>query len=103
MEFKNLAQLTEYFADKQTCIEYLTNLRWNGNVTCTFCGHDKVYELKGENKRFKCAKCRKIEGRERETPNDFTRLSEAIDKFKIEFIKAIRIPQIVEWISKQLK
>jgi hypothetical protein len=44
-----------------------------------------------------------IEGRERETPNDFTRLSEAIDKFKIEFIKAIRIPQIVEWISKQLK
>lgn len=59
MEFRNLAQLTEYFADKQTCIEYLTNLRWNGHVTCTFCGHDKVYELKGENKRFKCAKCRK--------------------------------------------
>lgn len=58
MEFTNLAQLTEYFADKQTCIDYLTKLRWDGNVTCTFCGHDKVYELKGANKRFKCAKCR---------------------------------------------
>lgn len=59
MEFKNLAQLTEYFADKQTCIDYLTKLRWDGNVTCTFCGHEKVYELKGANPRFKCAKCRK--------------------------------------------
>lgn len=59
MEFTNLAQLTEYFADKQTCIEYLTKLRWEDNVTCTFCGHDKVYELKGANPRFKCAKCRK--------------------------------------------
>lgn len=58
MEFSNLTQLTEYFSDKQKCVEYLTNLRWAGNVTCTFCGHDKVYELKGANKRFKCAKCR---------------------------------------------
>lgn len=58
MEFKTLAQLTEHFADKQTCIDYLTNLRWAGNVTCTFCGNEKVYELKGANKRFKCAKCR---------------------------------------------
>lgn len=59
MEFKNLAELTEHFADRQKCYEYLTQLRWNGNVTCTFCQHDKVYELKGDNKRFKCAKCRK--------------------------------------------
>lgn len=59
MEFKNLVQLTEYFSDKDRCIEYLTALRWEGNVTCTFCQHDKVYELKGKNKRYKCAKCRK--------------------------------------------
>ena len=59
MEFRSLVQLTEYFSDKQVCIDYLTQLRWGGNVTCTFCQHDKVYELKGENKRFKCAKCRK--------------------------------------------
>ncbi|MDO8365185.1 MAG: IS1595 family transposase [Saprospiraceae bacterium] len=59
MEFTTLAQLTEHFSDKQTCIDYLTNLRWAGNVTCTFCGNEKVYELKGATKRFKCAKCRK--------------------------------------------
>ena len=59
MEFRNLVQLTEYFSDKQVCIDYLTQLRWDGNVTCTFCKHDKVYELKGKNQRFKCAKCRK--------------------------------------------
>jgi len=59
MEFTTLAQLTEHFADKQTCIDYLTSLRWAGKVTCTFCGNEKVYELKGSTKRFKCAKCRK--------------------------------------------
>lgn len=58
MEFSTLAQLTEHFAEKQTCIDYLTKLRWAGNVTCTFCGNEKVYELKGATKRFKCAKCR---------------------------------------------
>ncbi len=35
-------------------------MRWaDGNVTCTFCNHNKVYELKGANKRYKCAACRK--------------------------------------------
>lgn len=57
--FNNLIQVTEYFSDKQRCIDYLTNIRWNGNVTCVHCNHDKVYELKGANKRYKCASCRK--------------------------------------------
>ena len=57
--FKNLIEATQYFSDKQTCIDYLTKMRWNGNVTCAHCNHDKVYELKGANKRYKCAKCRK--------------------------------------------
>jgi transposase-like protein len=55
----NLIQVTQYFADRQNCIDYLIKTRWNGNVTCAHCGHDKVYELKGANKRFKCAGCRK--------------------------------------------
>ncbi|MDQ2752192.1 MAG: IS1595 family transposase [Bacteroidota bacterium] len=57
--FKNLIEATQYFSDKQTCIDYLTKMRWNGNVTCAHCNHNKVYELKGANKRYKCAKCRK--------------------------------------------
>ena len=58
--FNNLIEATQYFSDKQTCIDYLTKMRWsNGNVTCVFCNHAKVYELKGANKRYKCASCRK--------------------------------------------
>lgn len=55
----NLIQVTQYFADKQRCIDYLTNMRWGGSVRCAHCNHDKVYELKGANKRYKCASCRK--------------------------------------------
>jgi len=58
-QFKNLIEITQYFSDRQICIDYLTQIRWKGNVTCTHCGHGKVYELKGENKRYKCAACRK--------------------------------------------
>lgn len=58
-QFKNLIEATQYFSDKQTCIDYLTKMRWNGKITCAHCNHDKVYELKGANKRYKCAKCRK--------------------------------------------
>lgn len=58
--FKNLIEVTQYFSDKQKCIDYLTSIRWNdGNITCPHCGKDKVYALRGATKRFKCASCRK--------------------------------------------
>jgi transposase-like protein len=57
--FKNLIEATQYFSDRKTCIDYLTTLRWNGVITCPFCNNDKIYELKGANKRFKCSSCRK--------------------------------------------
>jgi transposase-like protein len=58
MKFNNLIEVTTTFADQQKATDYLIKMRWNGNVTCPSCNHDRVYELKGENKRFKCAKCR---------------------------------------------
>ena len=57
--FKNLIEATQFFSDKQTCIDYLAQLRWAGNTCCAHCGNGKVYELKGANKRYKCAECRK--------------------------------------------
>jgi transposase-like protein len=57
--YNTLIEITKKFSDKETCVEYLTNIRWNGHVICAHCNHDKVYELKGKNKRFKCASCRK--------------------------------------------
>ncbi len=59
MEYNSLLQVTNSFAEQTTCINYLTGIRWpEGKVICPICSHDKVYTLKGEFKRFKCAKCR---------------------------------------------
>lgn len=59
--FKNLIEVTQYFSDAQRCADYLMDMRWgkDRNMICVHCGCDKVYELKGANKRFKCSKCRK--------------------------------------------
>ncbi|MBL7700860.1 MAG: IS1595 family transposase [Ferruginibacter sp.] len=59
MNFKNLIEATQYFSIPQNCIDYLVKARWNGKITCVFCNCDKVYTLKGLNKRYKCSKCAK--------------------------------------------
>lgn len=50
--FKSLPELLSYFKDNETCIAYLEEQRWNGNVTCPHCNHDKVYRT---TRGFKCA------------------------------------------------
>lgn len=59
LPFRTINDVAIHFQDKATCIEYLTQLRWQGNVRCAHCNHTKVYQLKGACKRYKCAKCRK--------------------------------------------
>lgn len=61
MEFNSLMSVAKHFANKDTCIEHLAQLRWRGHVKCVFCGKDKIYTLKGATKRYKCAHpdCRK--------------------------------------------
>src|SRR5438034_1389215 len=51
-QFKNLIQLFDFFKDEETCKQFLVQQRWGGNVTCPFCGHDKVYTT---NRGYKCA------------------------------------------------
>ena len=59
MKYNSLIEVITTFADNKVCIDYLTQMRWkDGKVNCVHCNHDKVYELKGANKRFKCSKCR---------------------------------------------
>lgn len=53
MTFKNLKDLFTKFPDEQSCVDYLIQQRWNGNVECAFCGCTKVYKIEG-GKRFKC-------------------------------------------------
>ena len=58
-QFNNLIQVITHFADEVVATEHLIQMRWNGNITCVHCNHDKIYTLKGATKRFKCAGCRK--------------------------------------------
>lgn len=51
--------VSEYFSDRQNCIDFIRQVRWNGELKCAHCGHDKVYTLNGANKRYKCAGCKK--------------------------------------------
>ncbi len=44
-----------------------------------------------------------IYGKKRQTPNEFTEFAKARDELVNEFYKALRIPQIVEWLARQLK
>jgi transposase-like protein len=52
--FNNLRELIASMPDEKTCREYLVKKRWNGNITCPYCGFGKVYVIEG-GKRFKCA------------------------------------------------
>ena len=43
-----------------------------------------------------------IEGVEREKQSEISEFYTAIDRLKMEIFKALRIPQIVKWLSKLL-
>ena len=56
-QFKNLAELTAYFPDDQSCRDYLEATRWNGKPVCPHCGNDAAYRLK-DIRYYKCKECR---------------------------------------------
>ena len=51
-KFNNLIDVITAFANEQTCIDHLTELRWNGNVISPFDASSKVYNCKGN--KYKC-------------------------------------------------
>lgn len=58
---KTLLEATRYFADPQTCIDFVASLRWeNGVAVCPHCGNNETYFL-ATRKIFKCKakECRK--------------------------------------------
>lgn len=50
--FTSVLDIINTFPDEQSCIEYLTELRWGNEVVSPFDPTSKVYECK--NNRFKC-------------------------------------------------
>lgn len=59
INFENLLQLLEKLKTEQDCINYFVKVRWNGEVKCPFCFHNKVYSFQ-DKKRFKCKSCSQI-------------------------------------------
>lgn len=57
-EFSNLYELTDYFRTEEICMEYLSKMVWEEEVTCPFCDCKKVYHF-SDGIRHKCSKCRK--------------------------------------------
>lgn len=58
-DFDSLFELIEHFDSEQKCADYLAIIRWNGRPACPYCQSEKVNELKGKTKRYKCYGCRK--------------------------------------------
>lgn len=57
-KFKNLAELTQYFPDDQSCRKYLESQRWNDKPICPHCQNDSVYKF-ADGKHYKCKSCRR--------------------------------------------
>ena len=51
--FKSVLDLLKAFPDEQTCINNLTELRWNGNIVSPFDSTSKVYKCKDNKYRCK--------------------------------------------------
>ncbi len=51
-KFNSLLDVINTFSDEQTCIDHLTQLRWNGNIVSPFDPTSKVYVCKGN--KYKC-------------------------------------------------
>lgn len=52
-DFKSILDLLKAFPDEQTCIDHLTELRWNGNIISPFDSTSKVYVCKDNKYRCK--------------------------------------------------
>lgn len=51
-EFNSIPELLQHFSSEQVCLEYLENLRWEGEVVSPFDETSKVYKC--ANNQYKC-------------------------------------------------
>lgn len=57
-DFNNLLDFTNHFRDDKVCQQYFEQIRFRDGEYCPHCGHGKINRFK-DNKRFRCAKCKK--------------------------------------------
>jgi len=56
-EFKSLIEMLKRFPTEQSCIDYLTEIRWRNSTFCPYCGSVKVYHFKNQ-RTHKCGDCK---------------------------------------------
>lgn len=56
-QFESLTGLLKRFPDEQSCIDHLTEIRWQDGAFCPHCGSMKVYHFK-DLRTHKCGDCR---------------------------------------------
>src|ERR1700752_4257028 len=58
--FNSIIELVSYFNSDEKCLEAIEKWRWNGEVKCLKCDHNKCYKFKSTGAakgRYKCGKC----------------------------------------------
>lgn len=55
----NLLQIQKKYSTKLKCVQLLEKLRWNGNVTCTYCDSDRTKPVVTELGRHSCRNCKR--------------------------------------------
>jgi transposase-like protein len=60
-DFDSLYELLDFFNTEDQCVDYLAQIRWNGEPECPYCGYNESYVLNTtkRGKRWKCTKCHK--------------------------------------------
>ncbi len=57
---ENILEFTQRFADDQSCLLYLSDLKWSEGYKCKKCGHTK-YTVRKKNLARDCNRCHHIE------------------------------------------
>lgn len=56
-QFNSLTEMIKCFPTEQSCIDYMTEIRWRNGKVCPYCGSKRVYTFKNH-RTHKCADCR---------------------------------------------
>lgn len=72
-DFNSIIEIVQVFKDEQTCIEYLEELRWGGNVISPFDETSTVYKCKGN--KYRCRNTGKYFNVKTNTLFDNTKIS----------------------------
>jgi len=52
--FRKPKQVEKHFADKETCIDFITKLRWNNGINCPHCGNNESIGWLEKCQNYKC-------------------------------------------------